>query len=281
MTESWDSATTIVTPMLVYWVPIRNSDGNLVPGEYLNRIVTLDLKKAWGAEGATMTSYYTPDMSTRGWRSLYYDWSNGYILSSGSLYDRDDNFADVVNDILNKMADQNADAYYYSVGWIHDGIISHNAYFTLQVVKDSSTPDSAHFTVYWRRTDDYYNGAGAANTSWSNGTSFTSQKLTLSQSSGLWGPWESAWPQTVVYPSGYEKASIQSIESSAQTYRGEVNAQLQLYLQSTQARQSTVETAMKNMQNLVSQTTQAVTNMTNLLDSIIQTMTSILSALFH
>lgn len=281
MTESWDSATTIVTPMLVYWVPIRNSDGNLVPGEYLNRIVTLDLKKAWGAEGATMTSYYTPDMSTRGWRSLYYDWSNGYILSSGSLYDRDDNFADVVNDILNKMADQNADAYYYSVGWIHDGIVGHNAYFTLQVVKDSSTPDSAHFTVYWRRTDDYYNGAGTANTSWSNGTSFTSQKLTLSQSSGLWGPWESAWPQTVVYPSGYEKASIQSIESSAQTYRGEVNAQLQLYLQSTQARQSTVETAMKNMQNLVSQTTQAVTNMTNLLDSIIQTMTSILSALFH
>jgi hypothetical protein len=281
MTESWDSASSIVTPQLVYWTPLRDSDGNLIPGEYLSRIINLDLKAAWSAEGVDMMQYYTPDLSTKGWRSLYYSWSSGYILSSGSLYNRDDNFADVVNGILNTMATNGNDAYYYSVGWIHDGIVGHNAYFTLEVVKDSSTPDSAHFTVYWRRTGDAYNGPGAADTSWDKGTDFTSSIQKVSQSSGLWGPWESAWPQTVTYPSGFEKASLQAIESNAQTYRGEVNAQLQLYLQSTQARQSTVETAMKNMQNLVSQTTQAVTNMTNLLDNIIQTFTSILSALFH
>jgi hypothetical protein len=102
---------------------------------------------------------------------------------------------------------------------------------------------------------------------------------------GFWGPWNDpgagAWPETVPYPTDFEKASIQAIRSQANTYVGEINAQLQQYIQTAQARKSNIDNAMKTMQNLLSQTMQATTNQANLLDAILQSLKSILTSIFH
>ena len=102
---------------------------------------------------------------------------------------------------------------------------------------------------------------------------------------GLWGPWQSegvgAWPETVPYPSNFSKASLQAIRQAASSYRGEVNAQLQQYIQNAQAKKADIDTQLKAVQNVVTQTTQATTNQVNMLESIVQTMKSILMSIFH
>ena len=198
--------------------------------------------------------------------------------------------------MIQNMSATQSSTYYASVGSIGQQPSYGSADLenvVVKLVKTSSSSTSSSFAVYFGLSPTVVNGttdSADATTSWVapnfisesiEGNTFNLPIAAATENSGLWGPWTSAWPQTVSYPTSYSKGSLQTVEANAQTYRGEVNAQLQLYLQSTQARQSTIETSMKNMQNLVSQTTQAATNQMNLLDSIIQTMTSILSALFH
>ena len=218
---------------------------------------------------------------------------------------------ETIQSMVNYIGQTQQDTCYFSIGSMgtlfsnyDTGTSVTNPDLFIKLVRTASTSSSATFTAYLGISSDNSIGISTEPTttapsdnssitwllcSYPTGTDslfynavpFTLNTTSVADGSGLWGPWTSAWPQTISYPSKYSKTSLQTIEANAQTYRGEVNAQLQLYLQSTQARQSTIETSMKNMQNLVSQTTQAATNQMNLLDSIIQTMTSILSALFH
>ena len=295
MTTYWNSQVSIMTPTLTFYFPYRTTVGNISPSD-LSRSMEIDLKQAW-SPAASQPLYFvsTSVIPSRGWCDVYHDWSVSYVLHSGSLHDRTDSLNTVVNYMLNQISLANTlnpgstATTYYTVGQIQDWSVYENKFFVLKLVENSITDGSASFSLYWGRT---YNNApfdgvspvpssGNMRTDWSWKYTFTIPAQQVPQSSGLWGPWTSAWPNTIAYPSNFNKASLQSIESAAQTYRGEVNSQLQLYLQSTQARQSNIETSMKNMQNLVSQTTQAVTNMINTLDTFMQTLTSILSALFH
>lgn len=102
---------------------------------------------------------------------------------------------------------------------------------------------------------------------------------------GLWGPWNNtpsagAWPETFAYPSAFSKASLAAVQSAASSYRSEVNAQLQQYIQDTQSKKTDIDNTVKAMQNVVSQTTQAVTNQINIAESLMQTMKSIIMAMF-
>ncbi len=145
-------------------------------------------------------------------------------------------------------------------------------------------PNYYSFAVYIRYRDD-----GQQKLKWAEDAEewFYSKSMDLSStiSTGFWGPWNApgigAWPETVPYPSNYSKTSLQNVRSQASSYIGEINAQLQQYVQVTQARKENIDNARKLMQNLLSQTLQATSNQMSLLDAIVQTLKSILTSIFH
>jgi hypothetical protein len=283
MTQYWNSQSTIVTPTLVLWLPERNSDGQIDTSSWTYVKLPIDLKEAWGTSGATQVVYREISFGDRGWDEQYALWEaeGGGVITvvpNGTISSALDEHS-LVQYLISTMTTNHLQTYYWTVGTITDASDSPN--LVLKLVQNGV--GSSSFTLYWAEsTQTPYGASGPTDVSgWNTFKQFTEEVVHLPEGSGMWGPWQEAWPQTIAYPSGYNAASLQTIEANSQTYRGEVNAQLQLYLQSTQARQSTIETSMKNMQNLVSQTTQAVTNQTNLLDNIIQAMTAILSTLFH
>jgi hypothetical protein len=141
----------------------------------------------------------------------------------------------------------------------------------------SSSPNSYRMMFYLREPDGTLD--------WSSETTFTTTSVNSFAGTGLWGPWNGpgagAWQETIPYPSDYDKASLQNVRSQSSSYVGEINAQLQQYVQSAQAQKTNLDNSMKVLQNLMTQTTQATTNQSNLLDSIMQSFRSILSSIFH
>ena len=302
MTTAWNETSSIITPEIAFWTPTRTSStgGALTSGTgWVSTVTTIDIKKDWTTGIPIYAAPTTTVVPEQTCANVYYQWvSDGESLPNWNRLVTN-NINTVVSAMMPSFESGSCDAVSTTLLQFSNGLYT-NKYMTLTLEKDpSSTTASGTFKLYWSiSSTDYGNNnitanaydaaqaagdhCGAATLGTTGSNVFTTTATQTSMSTGLWGPWESAWPDTVAYSSDTDfAASLQSIEATAQTYRGEVNAQLQLYLQSTQARQSNIETSMKNMQNLVSQTTQAVTNMINTLDTFMQTLTSILSALFH
>lgn len=155
--------------------------------------------------------------------------------------------------------------------------------FRMQIHYASNTGTVRNYTMVCYAT--WLNKKGKRQYDWGPTFEFEVTSTDSNVGTGFWGPWNApgigAWPETVPYPSKFSKSSLQNIRSQASSYIGEINAQLQQYVQSTQARKENIDNAMKVMQNLLSQTLQATSNQINLLDAIMQSLKSILSAIFH
>jgi hypothetical protein len=226
-------------------------------------------------------------------RSTYYEWSDGYIDTN---LPTDITMSARINQALAVMNTNNYTDYYTSCGTIQDGIVAHNdKAFLLHIHLDSATSTTKTFSLSWTRGEQGPGWQGwndISTLSWTydwypaeEGSPFTANILNSYVGSGLWGPWNGpgagAWPETMPYPSSYSKTSLQNVRSQSSSYVGEINAQLQQYLQSSQARKTNLDSSMKVMQNLMTQTTQAISNQTNLLDAIMQSLKSILTSIFH
>jgi len=110
----------------------------------------------------------------------------------------------------------------------------------------------------------------------------------------FWGPWTSpkpgAWPETIVsYEDSGEynpnneddKKEMEDKRSSSSSYRAELNAQLQLYIQNLDARKTQIRDTSKITDNLINSTREAIQAQSNLLTAITESLRSLLSAIFR
>lgn len=254
------------------------------------------LKTLWSGKPNATTFLWTDDLfgDHAHIRNTYYYWANGLIDTNLST---DTTMQEKVNQCLTQMhyLEVNSGSpvtdYYANCGTIYDGITWHNGkkmIINLHLVSQTATERT--YEIFWTRSDassfgDDGTTGPSNNDGWESQGTFTVRVLDSYAGSGFWGPWNEpgagAWQETIPYPDSYPKESLQNVRSQSSSYIGEINAQLQQYIQSSQARKTNLDNSMKVMQNLMSQTTQAASNQANLLDTIMQTVKSILTSIFH
>ena len=299
----------------------RQSDGTLKSLGTLNQtIATADLKSIWSTGPQTTINFPQVVGSTIAYNEpTMKKWASANTLISLGLPDRVtlesgisyDSIQGIIQALVMKIANNDgtltcgssnpaytskpwawvstADEYYcaQAVGKYAFRLIqtSETTYdFSFGLLRDGHNPDNWDDYVW---TIGYDDGAAVQRS-----IDYYGRDCTVSienvpvNLTGIWGPWNTdtgggAWPETFPYPGTFSKSSLLSVRSTAASYRGEVNSQLQQYIQSNQARKTDLENSMKNVQNLISQTTQATSNQVNLLEAIMQTMKSVLMAIFQ
>lgn len=297
LTTYWNSLSSIVVPNQTVTVTTRDSISGALSGT-ANSNISIDLKQVWKQGGGAINPalpYTLSSSSDLGGYDNYRDSLQNWMMAVTSsantlniLYGANNFPSGTVQStalptMLQQIAAQgwNGTTFNYDPSlYIYYAGVKGKLTFSLTETGRSADGSQRTYNFMW-----YLNGTilGSSVYNFSGtlpGVTATVNPLT-SVAGGLWGPWQSAWPETIPYAPGFNPASMQTIRTTASQYRGDVNSQLQLYIQGAQARSSNIDTSMKTMQNLISQTTQATTNQTNLLDLIMQTMTSILTTLFR
>ncbi len=103
----------------------------------------------------------------------------------------------------------------------------------------------------------------------------------------LWGPWDSpkpgAWPNVIesfedLY-SNQDKRD--AARSASQGFRGELNAQLQLFIQNTDARKQAVRDLSEGSEAVINQIRESIQAQSQLLRAITESLRSLLSAIFR
>lgn len=103
---------------------------------------------------------------------------------------------------------------------------------------------------------------------------------------GIWGPEPLAWPETLGKyddpnnPSKPDATTLASMRNQEYDYRSEVNAQLQLFLTTAKSKSDTISAHSQQTQTVVSQIQQSLQAQADLLKSIVDTLTTLVSALF-
>ncbi len=289
MTTDWNT-NNFVSPAFNLWVNNyqRDSNGTLsIFSSFLEQDIPSTALKAYWSGNADVTYPVVGGNVPYGGDSLW-AWGWVYGLSSGgraqcSTMPHHPSIREIAQICVNEIQAHTLSSYTWTTpGYYYSDRDAKQRYWMFKVTKTSD----GQYYLTWGKKD-----RNGSHETWANlgshGTGyFTVTNLPLlAATTGLWGPWNDpgagAWPETIPYPSSYSKASLQAVRSQANSYVGEINAQLQQYIQTAQARKSNIDNAMKTMQNLLSQTMQATTNQANLLDAIMQSLKSILSSIFH
>jgi len=103
----------------------------------------------------------------------------------------------------------------------------------------------------------------------------------------LWGPWKlpkpGAWPETMAsFESQYsDEDKIEKYRAASQAFRGELNAQLQLFIQNTDARKQQVRDMSEGTEAVINQIRESIQAQSSLLTAITESLRSLLSAIFR
>jgi hypothetical protein len=259
-----------------------STTGKLVTSGQLYRPYnTSDLKTLWSGQGNEVIEW--PSTNFGGYGSPYDAFPNWFTNNNGGIA----NAVSGMNMPIQDLVAEELPAPGYNtqtvVATISGGTYAGGT-MGIQVdnVSTSLSPNSYIFFPYI-----IYPSQNGSQYAWGPQISFTTSSLNTFTNTGIWGPWNftstgaGAWPETIPYPSSFSKTSLQNVRAQTNTFVGEVNAQLQQYIQTAEARKTNINNSFSAMQNLISQTTQAVSNQTNLLDAIMQNLNSLLTTLFH
>jgi len=115
---------------------------------------------------------------------------------------------------------------------------------------------------------------------------------TLKENPGyyIFGPWEEptpgAWPETDLQyaydPNDDEEvAEVNNKRNASSSFRSEINAQLQLYIQKADAIKQRIRDMSKSTETIVNSTREAIQAQANLLSAITESLRSMLSAIFR
>jgi hypothetical protein len=282
-TNSFDTASFNTYITVSYRQPSGDDVGDLVTGGGLYKVYPSSyLKTLWNGTKQTVLwtdehfgGYGEPYTAVHEYFNLPY--SVGFNVTDWSKYI-------TMHDLVLSQLPLTPDAWNnFSVGGTVSGGTYDGFEFRMQIhnVSTDSNPNAYTMVPYLTGKDS----EGNTVIKWGPTYHFNTTSLNSDITTGLWGPWNEpgagAWQETIPYPSEYPKESLQNVRSQSSSYIGEINAQLQQYIQSTQARKTNLDNSMKVMQNLMSQTTQATSNQANLLDTIMQAVKSILTSIFH
>ncbi len=133
--------------------------------------------------------------------------------------------------------------------------------------------------------DQYYlNGSTKSVKDPSTDVSFWQYMLTT----GVWGPESMAWPETLgAYDDPNnpnppaDSNALATLRNQEYQYRSQVNAQLQLFLTTAKSKADIVSSYSQQTQTVVSQIQQSIQAQADLLKSIVDTLTTLVSAMFH
>jgi len=104
----------------------------------------------------------------------------------------------------------------------------------------------------------------------------------------FWGPWNAptpgAWPETIGSweDQGYsDEDKIAAKRGASQGFRGELNAQLQLFIQNVDARKRRVRDMSEGTESIITQIRESIQAQSNLLSAITESLKSLISAIFR
>jgi hypothetical protein len=98
---------------------------------------------------------------------------------------------------------------------------------------------------------------------------------------GLTGPTTYAWPDVLTKDPSDLSSDEQKTKDAAASFRGEVNAQMQLFLENARSMKDKLSDLTSRTNTLISQTKDAMQNQSQLLQSITESLEGLISAIFR